>query len=457
VISNEILLKDGKPVAIGLLNYSTELLDASMFEDPTIALRNNASIYAADSDSDGYLDILEVDVLVNVSVPGNYTFVPVVRTGLGIRISFPSTTARLDKGDSLVALACDGTRLYLAGYNGSYVLDSIVIYFSGYIADEASYGSVSPFYNYTDFDRPSLMIRDSPFEDVAVDSDCDGIYDYLQVTVTVEVQTAGQYLLYANLYDQNLGYVDSALNCSSLEVGTWLVSFRFSSVNRTPFSNERLLVGITGVYASFGELAYVPDMLFLTNAYSSSDFGFVSTSYNILIQLKQGWNVVSIPLVDYKIMASELGLHTGDIVSKWDSANQSYVSDYLVGISPSSYDFELQVGVSYMIWANSDEEISITGCAPELYSMINITLAVPEGGGWVPVGWVSSNTSVHASDLASFVEGAKVFFVSRLNTSLHLYEIYIVGISPMSFDFEIKPGEGYWIWIDRSGTMSYQP
>jgi hypothetical protein len=175
------------------------------------------------------------------------------------------------------------------------------------------------------------------------------------------------------------------------------------------------------------------------------------------LALKAGWNFVSVPLVNDSIKASTLGLHTGDIVAAWDSVAQEYGQTYVIGVSGPAYDFSIEQGVSYMIWVSVETQIVVKGISPEVLSSCSISLTVSETGGWTCIGLVSLASTMHASDLASCVSDANVLFVSKWNSTSSAYEDYVVGTSPSSYDFEIKPGEGYWIWIDHSGVLEYTP
>jgi len=183
----------------------------------------------------------------------------------------------------------------------------------------------------------------------------------------------------------------------------------------------------------------------------------ITTLIEFSISLQTGWNLLSIPLLNDSIKASTLGLQTGDIVAAWDSTNQSYGQTYVVGVSGPAYDFSIDQGVSYMVWVAVETQIVVRGIPPSVLPSYCEPLTVGSSGGWTCVGIISVSSTMHASDLASSVSGADVLFVSKWNATSGMYEDYVVGISPSSFDFEIEPGQGYWIWISQPGVLEYSP
>jgi hypothetical protein len=110
-----------------------------------------------------------------------------------------------------------------------------------------------------------------------------------------------------------------------------------------------------------------------------------------------------------------------------------------------------------MVRADSQKTIKVTGLKPEGTSQQTVDINVPLSGGWALVGWTSLNGTRHASDLASYVQGAAAKVVSRWNATAQGYDDYIVGVSPDSCDFALKPGEGYLVWVSGPCTIKYYP
>jgi hypothetical protein len=228
---------------------------------------------------------------------------------------------------------------------------------------------------------------------------------------------------------------------------------------------ERVITLQWNQYDDNGCFVGFPKYLVVTVFIPSFNMPFIqSTSFEInpmpdifTVDLMAGWNAVSIPLLNDSVTASSLNLELNSIVVAWNSTTQSYDEEYVVGVSSLSYDFTLLPSHSYLIWAPLNHSMTLYGCSPQAYSNYSISLDVPEAGGWACLGFSTLTSTLHASDIASKVMGGKALFVSRWNSTSKLYEDYVVSVSPSSYDFEIMPGEGYWIWLDGPGVLEYTP
>jgi len=168
----------------------------------------------------------------------------------------------------------------------------------------------------------------------------------------------------------------------------------------------------------------------------------------------RGWNLISIPSDGYVYKASTLGLKKGDVVASWNSTLQVFDKSYVVGGSPPPMDFVLAPSTGYWVSASSPERIKLNGTVPT--SPQSKTLTVPQGGGWIMIGFESLSTTRYASDIPKMhdVPGG-VTTVSGYDAVTRTYETYINGL-PMS-DFVLTPGEAYYCWCTVSGTLTYVP
>ncbi len=202
----------------------------------------------------------------------------------------------------------------------------------------------------------------------------------------------------------------------------------------------------------------IPEAKFALHYDYSNTPSYVAINHEIAssftLHLYSGWNLVSVPLHISNLWASTLGakLSDGDIISKWDASNSTYV-DWVVGTTPESYDFILEDGYGFWVWCSSEKNITLYGIRPKSTETIEINLV----HGWNLVGWLSNDTSKHASDLASYVIGGNATIISRWDAQTQQYEDYLVGISPDSYNFSLVPGEGYWIWVDADCVFKYSP
>ena len=175
------------------------------------------------------------------------------------------------------------------------------------------------------------------------------------------------------------------------------------------------------------------------NSNKSSIYSFSIHGIQCLLNLKAGWNLITIACQN-NYTAKSLGENiTGcSIVSRWNASLQQFQS-YLVGISPDSFNFEIEDGVGYFVYVNNDTTFEITS-----YPIYSVAIQLYQG--WNIIGWFSDSTT--ASSLGENITGCSI--VSKWNASLQQFQSYLVGISPPEFDFIIKQGMGIFIYTNEA-------
>ena len=199
---------------------------------------------------------------------------------------------------------------------------------------------------------------------------------------------------------------------------------------------------------------YVNDMTGLLG-HNVSSSATASIAFNLT--LSAGWNFVSIPLVGYGYKASTLGLATGDVISSWSPATQSYDHTYIKGISPASANFTIAPNVGYWIWVASAKTLHLYGNAPSLSQ--TYTFNVPLAGGWIALGLESLKTTMKASNITSMYLGTgAVTAVAYYNSATQKYSSWISAVPNLN-NFVLTPGVAYWVWITAGfgGTLTYAP
>ena len=174
-----------------------------------------------------------------------------------------------------------------------------------------------------------------------------------------------------------------------------------------------------------------------TNWYS--EIIHIKVISNHTINLKAGWNLITIPFQNNwtaKTLAENIT--NCSIISKWNASLQQYQS-YLVGISPPEFDFAIKQGIGYFIYVNNDTTFSIIGLP---ISNVSIPLHI----GWNLIGWFKENSTT-ASLLGQNITNCSI--ISKWNASLQQFQSYLVGISPPEYDFEIKQGMGIFIYTNE--------
>ncbi|MFH1579864.1 MAG: PKD domain-containing protein [Thermoplasmatota archaeon] len=184
----------------------------------------------------------------------------------------------------------------------------------------------------------------------------------------------------------------------------------------------------------------------------STDFSWYVTvrGSHFILDLVQGWNLVSLPLIGYGYKASTLPLNPGDSVVRW---NEHGYQILIIGIPMT--DFAIAPSTGY--WINvptGTRTLTLYGYIPNTTQSRDIT--VPAGGGWALIGFAGLNTSRHASDIPAMFNPGAITTVAKYNPVTRTYSSWL-SVIPVVNDFVLVPGEGYWALCSASGTLSYSP
>jgi hypothetical protein len=155
--------------------------------------------HGVDTNGNGLYDLLEIDVEINVTVAGAFQ---VTVDGLQdqsynyINVNNVSNVSDLDVGIQYINVTLLGMPIFLSGINPeqvSYIELSTVDEMSSVI-DSMSGVSLPTVYTYTQFEPPSALLT-GHISDQGVDTDHDGLYDYLYVGIEINVTQPGEYMV----------------------------------------------------------------------------------------------------------------------------------------------------------------------------------------------------------------------------------------------------------------------
>ncbi len=163
-----------------------------------------------DVDYDGKWNFLEITIEVNVSIPGQYG---VEAFGLWDEYYFrlnleESAEGYLGDGLQNLTLTFSGIAIYGQRFDPKSVGELVLYQFNGYRSDIDFIGEaqLSRIYNHTDFDQGASLT--GLVLDAGIDIDTDGLLDFLQVMVEINVTDAGYYSLQVgSVFGNNSAYV----------------------------------------------------------------------------------------------------------------------------------------------------------------------------------------------------------------------------------------------------------
>ena len=191
-------------------------------------LTDNYSDYGIDTDGDGYYDYLAIDVGVNIRKAGDYRISGSLYNSSGWYIDSTTNYTTLNAGNQTVQLRFNGARIWQSRTNGTFDLRYLGLYNASDWSqlDYRYYAYTTKSYNYTDFKPPAEF--GTVFIDYGLDTNGNGLYDYLVVEKQINVATAGNYELDGYLVNNSGYWVDSDYNYTYLSAGIHNLTLKFS-------------------------------------------------------------------------------------------------------------------------------------------------------------------------------------------------------------------------------------
>ena len=215
---------DGALPYVDSHTHVTNTYDLLEFERPGAVFISPYSDWGVDLDGDLLYDYLIVEIGVNVTVEDDYLIAAELQDWWGDPFLTATNLTHLAVGDHLVQLAFAGWPIRYNGDSGPWDI-YLTIKDGSVLCDEWWDNTGS--YSWNDFeDAPGWF--ETPHSDMAVDDDGDLLYDYLVVTVGVNVSVAGTYRISATLYDDWWNTVETVNNVTILPVNSSLVELRFT-------------------------------------------------------------------------------------------------------------------------------------------------------------------------------------------------------------------------------------
>ena len=238
------------------LNYTTHAYAYTDFEHPGALFDGNFADSGVDTDSDGFYNLLRINVGVTAADAGTYTVEGSLHDNDGNFITGAQTDLFLNTGTNTVDLNFDGTAIYAHGLNGPYQLRALELSQTGVgTMDSILEAYNTSAYAYTDFQPLGLRFTGN-FADHGEDTNGNGLYDALVVDMELLITQSDTYYFNARLVDASGEEIVWASSAQSLTPGTQWVSLRFDG--RYIYGN-----GVDGPYD-------VKDLSFYSGSQSST-------------------------------------------------------------------------------------------------------------------------------------------------------------------------------------------
>ena len=184
------------------IDLQTGLTAPGIMKVQSLTFTGNNTFTEVDDNGDGFFEALRATVEVQTTTPGAHSVLGILRKGgvdIANRPAFESvlfTSATFDEaaGTYTVDLDFSGEQIFRSGEDGPYDLFVFSIDPNNDSADDTF---TTPFFDHTDYGEvPATM---TGVTDAAVDTDSDGDFDLVRVSVDVTVRVGGDFSLQGDL------------------------------------------------------------------------------------------------------------------------------------------------------------------------------------------------------------------------------------------------------------------
>jgi hypothetical protein len=171
----------------------------------------------------------------------------------------------------------------------------------------------------------------------------------------------------------------------------------------------------------------------------------VSQLVEFTYDLHQGWNLISLPLVNESIDAVNLSAMSSNIRYV---VNYAAGKSYINGFSSAADNFALSPEKGYLVYMAAADSITVRGVRPSGLRSVELQQ------GYNLVGWTSMTPSTVTEAFVAPLAG-KVKYVTKRDSDTIGYQTYIVGFSGPEEDFAVAPGSAYYVYVTEACTLSY--
>jgi len=340
---------------------------------------------AKDTNGDGLFDELRIDVGVSATMAGTFRVAGNLTNCSGLVIDSAQDIGDLTVGDNARSLIFSGSAIQQSGVDGPYCLEDLQLFENG--PEETQVDQVVNPYTTTayaagDFQRPAISAV-SLVGDAGLDSNGNGLFEFLSVEVAVDVVTTGDYLVDAQLTAADGTIISSASSHVTLQAGGANVKLYFPGfeIQSAGLDGPYSLHGLTisGQGKSLGPQADVPlSGSYLYSAFEEpplsppSGLSVVETSCTAA-SLHVSWNVSSDPgVVGYRVywgyQSGQYGFHQ-DVgnVTEYEITGLNFNTTYYVSVVPLNAALSQGLYSSPVEWKttvflDSDGDGYLDGC-----------------------------------------------------------------------------------------------
>jgi len=260
----EAILYDENGHQIDNTSFTTSFYDYNTYQGLLLVEFEDFTDYGKDTDSDSLFNYLTIKLTTNVIRAGNYTIIGTLFSNEMKKIASLVYSSYLNEGIQEIYLNFEGTMIRKSKVNGPYIVN-ILLMDKNYKTKYKEFQTIE--YNYTDFQLP-LQKFIGNYADYGIDTNGNGLFDYLAVNVELEITTSGEYTIEGWLYDGDGNPIEIASITEHLNEGLQTVTLNFNGISI--YQNQ-----VNGpYYVKYLTLRGSGIMDFVEDAYTTSSYEF---------------------------------------------------------------------------------------------------------------------------------------------------------------------------------------
>ncbi len=278
----DLFLLDENGTVIDNKSFNTSAYDHAIFGEIPAKIEN-VTDYGEDTNDDGLYNYLSTDISIKAINPTKYSLQGALYSNETL-IATNYTTADLINGTNTEKLKFNGSDIWKSKFNGPYTLDVTLYDENNQQIDIKEYKTVN--YNYEAFQRPAGSFRNI-YSDSGMDTDSDGLYNFLATKADVNIEVSGNYTVVGWLSDSKGDIVWDEIELN-LNAGIQSVQLNFDG--DTIYKHETngpYELSYIALFDSSGNLIDSQHTTYTTLAYKYTDF---QKPENLLVKLTGKYN-----------------------------------------------------------------------------------------------------------------------------------------------------------------------
>jgi len=254
--------------------FSREAMLITSAASSTSTLSGTFSDVANDTNSDGLYENLVINVGVNIDAAGYYRILGELTDSTGNPIGEAEYAGDLTPGQQTASLSFNGTDIFNHGVDGPYTLSSVRLTqdVDGTMVpvEELQNAYQTAAYDYIQFQHPSILVLKVD-SDQGIDDNANGLFDRLEVNLSINLLHSGYYQWSGRLVDINGKEIGFAGNSGQLDAGSDIITLDFtgSTIGHNGVDGPYFVTDLL-IYSG-SDSAVIIDR-FATNVYLASQF-----------------------------------------------------------------------------------------------------------------------------------------------------------------------------------------